>query len=62
MNAKQGSIQMTNKAFLKIAGAVLLLMSLGACATISDMGSTVKDAAGKAGDVVKDIFTPSQKK
>lgn len=53
---------MTNKAFLKIAGAVLLLMSLGACATISDMGSTVKDAAGKAGDVVKDIFTPSQKK
>lgn len=49
-------------AFLKIAATVLLLLTLNGCATLSDMGTTVKDTAGKAGDIVKDIFTPSDKK
>lgn len=49
-------------AFFKISSTLLLILSLNACATLSDLGTTVVDTAGKAGDAVKGIFSSGEKK
>jgi hypothetical protein len=53
---------MNFNAFLKIAGAAMLVLTFTGCASISALGSTVVDTAAKAGDTVKGIFTPAEKK
>jgi hypothetical protein len=53
---------MNFNAFLKIAGAAMLVLTLNGCATITDLGTTVSNTASKAGDAVKGIFTPAEKK
>ena len=53
---------MNFNSFFKIAGTVMLVLTLNGCATISALGSTVVDTAAKAGDTVKGIFTPAEKK
>ena len=53
---------MNSTTFCKISAAILLALTLNACSTLSDMGTTVVDTAGKAGDAVKGIFTSEQKK
>lgn len=49
-------------ALSKIVAATLLALTLNGCATLNDLGASVANTAGKAGDAVKGIFTPSEKK
>ena len=53
---------MKSNIFLKICGAVLLVLTLNACTTMSEMGTTVMSGASKGVDAVKDVFTPAEKK
>ncbi len=53
---------MKSNIIFKLCGAIMLALTLNACTTMSEMGTTVMSGASKGVDAVKDIFTPAEKK
>ena len=46
----------------KLCGAAMLVLSLNACSTMTEMGNSMMTGASQGVDAVKDIFTPSENK